>query len=143
MSSSNRVGKSIPISGSQSRVITFEIDPGFAGKRLDSFLTSQLPDLSRSQIKRLIDGCLIKAASGKAVKCGQKLRGGESIIVTIPEPTPIEATPEPIPLNILYEDNSIIVIDKPAGIVVHPAAGHSKGTLVNALLFHCKDLSGV
>ncbi len=99
--------------------------------------------LSRSRIKRLIDEGYVTAGGGKRLKGGYRLRGSEELEVWIPEPEPVEAHPEEIPLTILYEDGSIIVIDKPAGMVVHPAAGHFKGTLVNALLFHCRDLSGV
>lgn len=82
-------------------------------------------------------------SGSERVRCGQKLKGNETIKVFIPAPEPLEAKPEDIPLQILYEDSDIIVIDKPSGLVVHPAAGHYKGTLVNALLFHCHDLSGI
>jgi len=101
-----------------------------------------LPELSRSQLKKLIDTGQISIA-GSSVKAGYKLRGGELIDVILPEPEAIDALPEAIPLKILYEDQDIIVIDKEAGMVVHPAAGHSHGTLVNALLHHCTDLAGI
>ncbi|MBE9537190.1 MAG: RluA family pseudouridine synthase, partial [Proteobacteria bacterium] len=110
---------------------------------MDSFLTTHLPQLTRSRIKQLISDGLVSSSSGKPVKPGQKIRGDETFEVSLPEARPIEALPEDIPLNVLYEDSDIIVIDKPAGMVVHPAAGHFQGTLVNALLFHCKDLSGI
>ncbi|MFK5924994.1 MAG: RluA family pseudouridine synthase [Desulfuromusa sp.] len=111
-------------------------------ERLDTFLSECLPDISRSQLKKLIDSGQI-TLNGTSTKASNKLKGGESIQVNLPEPAPIEAIPEDIPLQILYEDQDLIVIDKPAGMVVHPAVGHSHGTLVNALLYHCKDLAGI
>lgn len=111
-------------------------------ERLDRFLAESLPELSRSQLKKLIDDGRIRLDREPA-KASCKLKGGEVIEVEVPEPTPLEARPENIPLTILFEDQHLIVIDKPAGMVVHPAAGHSSGTLVNALLFHCDDLAGI
>ena len=111
-------------------------------ERLDTFLSECLPDISRSQLKKLIDSGQI-TLNGTSTKASSRLKGGESIRVNLPEPAPIEAIPEDIPLQILYEDQELIVIDKPAGMVVHPAAGHSRGTLVNALLHHCIDLAGI
>ena len=111
-------------------------------ERLDTFLSECLPDISRSQLKKLIDAGQI-TLDGAPAKASNKLKGGESIQVTLPEPEPIKTLPEDIPLHILYEDHDLIVIDKPAGMVVHPAAGHSHGTLVNALLHHCTDLAGI
>lgn len=113
-----------------------------AGERLDRFLAEQLPELTRSQIKRLIDEGLVTIA-GAPVKAGLKLRGDESVGIFLPEPEPIAAAPEAIPLAVLYEDPHLIVINKPAHMVVHPAPGHRGGTLVNALLHHCRDLSGI
>jgi 23S rRNA pseudouridine1911/1915/1917 synthase len=122
------------------RHITF--DHGRAPERLDRFLADQLPDLSRSQLKKLIDegGVLLQGAPAKP---GVKLRGGESLLVTVPAPIPVATVSQDIPLRILYEDRHLIVVDKPAGMVVHPAPGHQQDTLVNALLFHCRDLSGI
>ena len=131
------------ISGSSGDSVTIEVPASALGDRLDHFLVSALDDLSRNRIARLIDEGCVSFASGAKLKSGLRLKGGELLEVIIPKPEPIEALPEDIPLNILYEDSSVIVIDKPAGMVVHPAAGHFSGTLVNALLFHCKDLSGV
>ncbi len=111
-------------------------------ERLDRYLAECLPDLTRSQLKKLIDEGRVLLC-GQAAKAGSKLKGGEEVVVSIPPPAPAEALPEEIPLNILYEDSHLIVVDKPAGLVVHPAAGHQGGTLVNALLHHCIDLSGV
>jgi len=122
--------------------LCFTFERGQAPQRLDQYLDLCLPDLSRSQIKRLIETAQIRC-DDETVKAGFKLKGGESVTVTIPEPEPIEALPEAIPLDILYEDAHLIVINKPAGMVVHPAPGHSNGTLVNALLHHCQDLSGI
>jgi 23S rRNA pseudouridine1911/1915/1917 synthase len=113
-----------------------------AGERLDRFLAGELPELTRSQIKRLIDDGLVSIAGG-AVKAGLRLRGGEAIDVVLPEPEPVAAAPEAIPLCILYEDPHLVVLDKPAHMVVHPAPGHRGGALVNALLHHCPDLEGI
>jgi len=111
-------------------------------ERLDAYLAEALPDISRSQIKKLIDTSMV-TLDGAAAKASAKLKGGETIRVTLPEPEAVTAVAEDIPLTILYEDHDLIVIDKPAGMVVHPAAGHSSGTLVNALLHHCDDLAGI
>ncbi len=111
-------------------------------ERLDLFLGGELPGVSRAQIKRLIDEGLILVDSAPS-KASLRLRGGEEICIRLPEPQPTKALPEAIPLQVLYEDSDLIVIDKPAGLVVHPAAGHASGTLVNALLHHCGDLSGI
>ncbi len=110
--------------------------------RLDRFLDDCLPELTRSQIKRLIDEGSV-TLDGISSKAGIKLRGGEKICVILPEPVAASAQAEDIPLQVLYEDSALIVVNKPAHFVVHPAPGHYKGTLVNALLYHCKDLSGV
>jgi len=110
--------------------------------RLDRFLDESLPELSRSQIKRLIDEGAV-TLDGSRSKAGIKLRGGEKICVVLPEPVAATAGAESIPLDILYEDGALIVVNKPAHFVVHPAPGHPGGTLVNALLHHCQDLSGV
>lgn len=119
-----------------------QFDRGQLPVRLDQFLTGALPEISRAQLKRLIDEQQV-LVDGKAAKAGLKLKGGESVSVQVPEPEPVETPPQDIPLHIIYEDSDLIVIDKPAGLVVHPAPGHAGGTLVNALLFHCQDLSGI
>ena len=111
-------------------------------ERLDTFIAECLPDISRSQLKKLIDRGQI-TLNGVTTKASSKLKGGESIQITLPAPEPIKALPEDIPLHILYEDQDLIVVNKPAGMVVHPAAGHFHGTLVNALLYHCTDLAGI
>ena len=112
-------------------------------QRLDAFLASSLDGLTRSQATRLIESGEI-AVNGRAVSKSYKLAGGEDIAVTLPEPEPVEAVPQDIPLDVVYEDADVIVVNKPSGMVVHPAPGHPDGTLVNALLYHCAGtLSGV
>ncbi|NOY14007.1 MAG: RluA family pseudouridine synthase [Deltaproteobacteria bacterium] len=113
-----------------------------SAERLDCFLVESFPALSRSQIQKLISGRQV-LLDGVPVKASYKLKGGESIQVNLPDPEPATAVPEAIPLQVLYEDRHLIVVDKAAGMVVHPAAGHTRGTLVNALLHHCDDLAGI
>ncbi|MBE0503216.1 MAG: RluA family pseudouridine synthase [Desulfuromonadales bacterium] len=110
--------------------------------RLDLFLTEQLPELTRSQLKRLIEQEQI-LVDNQPAKVGEKLKGGETICVTFPAVRATEVVAQELPLQVLYEDPHLIVINKPAGLVVHPAPGHSEGTLVNALLHHCHDLAGI
>jgi 23S rRNA pseudouridine1911/1915/1917 synthase len=112
-------------------------------QRLDAFLASSLDGLTRSQATRLIESGEI-AVNGRALSKSYKLAGGEDIAVTLPEPEPVEAVPQDIPLDVVYEDADVIVVNKPSGMVVHPAPGHPDGTLVNALLYHCAGtLSGI
>ena len=114
-----------------------------ANQRIDKFLSSYDSTLSRSFIQRLIDNGSV-TVNGKFAKSSYKLKEGDEIKIEIPELEPSTVKPEPIPLDILYEDESVIVINKPAGMVVHPAAGNYSGTLVNALLYHCRNtLSGI
>jgi len=112
------------------------------GLRLDVYLSRRDPALSRSQARRLIDDgdALV---DGKAARASHRLRPGEKVSLRKPPPVPSEIVPEEIPLDIRYEDDAILVVDKPAGMVVHPAAGNFGGTLVNALQFHCRRLSGI
>lgn len=111
------------------------------GKRIDVFLAAEL-DYTRSYIKKLIvDGLVF--VNGKTVKPSYKVKENDEVVVNIPEAEKIDVLPENIPLDILYEDDDIIVINKPQGMVVHPAPGNYSGTLVNALLYHCKNLSGI
>lgn len=112
------------------------------GKRIDQFLAETDLNLSRSQAKHLIEQKHI-LLNHRPAKPSARLKPGDTISATLPTPKPLSIAPEPIPLNILYEDDSIIAIDKPSGMVVHPAPGNPSGTLVNALLYHCKDLSGI
>ncbi|XCP83794.1 RluA family pseudouridine synthase [Roseburia hominis] len=113
------------------------------GERTDKFLSEKMPELSRSYIQKLIkEGCV--TLDGKPVKANYKPRADEILSVTIPDAVELDIRPENIPLDILYEDADILVVNKPKGMVVHPAAGHYSGTLVNALLYHCGDsLSGI
>lgn len=112
------------------------------GARLDAFLTSALPDRSRSQIQKLIkDGHV--SGPMKAMRASLPVKTGQSFEVDLPEPVEAQTPAEDLPLPILYEDADLVVIDKPAGMVVHPGAGHTSGTVVNALLHHVDDLSGI
>ena len=112
------------------------------GVRLDRYLSEQF-DITRSAAERLLDEGAICVSGGTAAK-NYRLRGGEEITLTLPDPAPAEAQPESIPLDIVFEDDDIVVINKPVGMVVHPAAGNPTGTLVNALLYHCRgSLSGI
>jgi 23S rRNA pseudouridine1911/1915/1917 synthase len=113
-----------------------------AGQRLDAALAKLEPSLSRAQVRRLIEDGRV-TVSGAVVKPAHRLRPGEEIAGSVPAPEPARVTAEELPLQILFQDPDVVVIDKPAGLVVHPAPGHSGGTLVNALLHHCRDLSGV
>lgn len=119
------------------------VSPGDAGVRIDKYLAEQLPDITRSYLQKLLkDGSV--QMNGKPVKASTKTAVGAVIALTIPEPEEPEILPENIPLDILYEDSDVILINKPKNMVVHPAAGHYTGTLVNALMYHCRgDLSGI
>lgn len=123
--------------------LILQVKPDAAGTRVDAWLAAELEDLTRSAAARLLEEGRI-ACSGKAVAKNHRLRGGETLEVCLPEPEPIEALPQNIPLDVVYEDGDVIVVNKPKGLVVHPAPGHPDGTLVNALLYHCAgSLSGV
>lgn len=119
------------------------VSPEDAGVRIDKYLAEQLPDITRSYLQKLLkDGSV--QMNGKPVKASTKTAVGAVIALTIPEPEEPEILPENIPLDILYEDSDVILINKPKNMVVHPAAGHYTGTLVNALMYHCRgDLSGI
>lgn len=121
----------------------FEIDREQAGNRIDKFLSEQFPDKTRSNLQKMIEnGCVL--VNGKSISKNYKLRDRDLIAVSVPEPEQTDVLPENIPLEIVYEDASLLVVNKPKGIVVHPAPGNYAGTLVNALLFHCGDsLSGI
>jgi 23S rRNA pseudouridine1911/1915/1917 synthase len=110
--------------------------------RIDKFLTNELEDMSRSKIQLLIEEKNV-LVNNEPIKSNYKVQANDEIQIYIPEPEPIDVIPEDIPLDILYEDEDVVVVNKPQGMVVHPAAGHSKGTLVNALLYHIEDLSGI
>lgn len=120
----------------------YDIDPACAARRLDVFLTEVQSDISRSYIQKLIDSGRV-AVNGSVAKSNYKVKTGDRVELTVPDPEPLDVRPEAIPLDIVYEDASLIVVNKPPGMVVHPAPGHSTGTLVNALLHHCRDLTGI
>ncbi len=125
------------------RTLNFSIDAESSKIRIDKFLADNISDLSRSAITALIEKESVKV-NNKVVLKNYKLKAGDSVEIIIPDPVEYEAKAENIPLDIVYEDNDLIVVNKPKGMVVHPAAGNYDGTLVNALLYHCKDnLSGI
>ena len=121
----------------------FSIEEVQSGMRIDRFLASVCHDLSRSYLQTLMnDGAV--TVSGKSVKPSYKIKTGEKINIAVPDPVSTEVTPEDLPLDILYEDDDVLIVNKPKGMVVHPSAGHREDTLVNAVLFHCKgSLSGI
>lgn len=123
--------------------ITSDVAASEVKTRLDKYLAQKLDNMSRAQIQRLIDGGNVMCEDITITDNSYKVRLGDSFVVTVPTPEEAEPAPEDIPLDIIYEDADIAVINKPAGMTVHPAAGAYHGTLVNALLFHCKDLSGI
>ena len=124
------------------RRVTIEAAEG--GMRLDVLLAGSVPDLSRSAAQRLLSGGFVTTLDGAPVSKSRLVNEGEVFIVDLPEPETASAEPQDIPLDVVYEDADVIVVNKPRGMVVHPAPGHSDGTLVNALLHHCGDsLSGI
>lgn len=122
---------------------TYTVDGTESGLRLDVFLSRRAAGLSRARLQRLIEEGTVTLGGTTVLRPGQKLKTGEKVTLEEPPATPLELLPQDIPLDILYEDRDLLVLDKPAGLVVHPAAGHGEGTLVNALLFHCRDLPGI
>jgi 23S rRNA pseudouridine1911/1915/1917 synthase len=122
------------------RTISLRFERG--GERLDKAITAALPDLSRAQVQRLIKDAYV-TIDGAAAKASYRLEAGDQVTVRIPPPQPTEVVAEAIPLDVVYEDDDLLVINKPAGMVVHPAHGHATGTLVNAVLAHAPELEGV
>ena len=122
--------------------ITLTVPEDSDGVRLDRFLASVVADRSRSQIQRLIKDESVRVG-GRIGKSNQPVKAGQTIVLDVPEPVEPQPQAEALPLPILYQDRDLIVVDKPAGMVVHPAAGHASGTLVIALLHHVEDLSGI
>lgn len=112
------------------------------GKRLDIFLTKHLADFSRSQIQKLLAEGHVRVNSVPA-KANYKVKEQDKVELFVPAPRPLEVLPQPLPLDVVYEDRDLLVVNKPQGMVVHPANGNYEGTLVNALLYHCRDLSGI
>ena len=126
-------------SPSSTRVQATEAD---RGARLDQFLAARLDSLSRSRVQALIEAGHV-SVDGAAARASSRLKGHELVLVDVPAPEPAEPVAEDLPLTVLFQDRDVLVLDKAAGMVVHPAAGHRDGTLVNALLHHVKDLQGV
>ncbi|MCR5022579.1 RluA family pseudouridine synthase [Ruminococcus sp.] len=115
----------------------FTVSEENIGDRIDKVLSKQLPEMSRSSLQKLVnDGCVL--VNGNIVSKNYKIKNSDTISVEIPEAEELKAEPQDIPIDIVYEDDSLLVVNKPQGMVVHPAAGNPDGTLVNALLFHCK-----
>ena len=127
---------------SSSPSFSFFVSAQDQGKRLDQFLAGTDLNLSRSQAKKLVEERMI-LLNGAPTKPGAHMKTGDQVTGTLPRPKPLSLEPEPLPLSVLYEDSSIIVVDKPPGMVVHPAPGNPSGTLVNALIHYCKDLAGI
>ncbi len=129
----------------EGEVSTFAVDAASAGTRIDAFLAAQMPPhVSRSRVKALILEGQVAINGKPCISPSQKLRAGDALAIEIPDPDDAEPQGEDIPLDILYEDEHLIVINKPAGLVVHPAPGNWTGTLVNALIHHCGDsLTGI
>lgn len=117
--------------------LELEVSEGCKGTRLDKWLSDQLEELTRSAVQKLIDNGSVKI-NGDVPAKNYKLKGGELISVEIPDPEPLDVIPQNIPIEIVYEDDDLLVVNKPKGMVVHPAAGNPDGTLVNALLYHCE-----
>ncbi|GJL79506.1 MAG: pseudouridine synthase [Nitrospinaceae bacterium] len=122
--------------------LTYKVDPAGSRKRLDLFLSNVQREISRSQVKRLIELKKV-SVNGELAPAKYKVKPGDVIEIDVPPPVPLDLHAEAIPLNIVFEDDCMVVVDKPPGMVVHPAPGHFTGTLVNALLHHCPDLTGI
>jgi len=123
-------------------VFTFAVEEEQHLERIDTFITAQNEEWSRSQVQIWLKEDFV-LVNGEKVKRNYKVKQGDEISVSVPDPKPLEIIAENIPLEIYYEDSDVIVVNKPRGMVVHPALGHETGTLVNALMYHCKDLSGI
>ncbi len=119
-------------------VLTFDVDGDHGGIRIDKYLSEMMPEQSRSYIQKLIKDEAVSVGAGP-VKSSDKVNGGDRVEVRLPEPVVLDVKPENIPLDILYEDDDVIVINKPKNMVVHPSAGHESHTVVNAVLYHCRD----
>jgi 23S rRNA pseudouridine1911/1915/1917 synthase len=121
----------------------FLVDEADEGERIDSFLSGQIPELSRSRIQKSIKAGELTVDRRSAGKPSKKVSEGERVELVFSPPRPLGIEPEEIPLDIVFEDESLLVVDKPAGMVVHPSPGHESCTLVHALLAHCSNLSGI
>ena len=122
---------------------TLDVGPDHEGLRLDKFLANELPNHSRAQVQRLIDDGRVSLPRVATPKANTAVRPGDVVTVEVPAPAPSALEPEDLPLPILHDDADVVVVNKPAGLVVHPGAGHPTGTLVHALLHHVQDLSGI
>jgi 23S rRNA pseudouridine1911/1915/1917 synthase len=126
------------------RILTATAGPDDAGQRLDKFLASRLPELSRARLRDLIEAGEVSRDAAVITDGSSRVKPGQSYAVHVPEPRPAAPESEVLPLDVVFEDEHLLVLDKPAGLVVHPAPGHARGTLVNALLAHCAgSLSGI
>lgn len=134
---------SLPILATVSETRRAVIPENLAGERLDRALASLFPDASRSSLARLIELGHVTLGERAASRPSERVQHGEEVSITFPPPAAANAVSQDLPLTILHQDDDIVVLDKPAGLVVHPAAGHADQTLVNALLFHVRDLSGI
>ena len=124
-------------------ILNYQVSDGQSGIRIDRYLSEMNEELSRSYIQKLLKEQKI-TVNGSAVKANYKVQEGDEISVVVPDIKEPDILPEDIPLDILYEDDDVLIVNKPKGMVVHPSAGHTSGTLVNAIMFHCKDnLSGI
>lgn len=117
--------------------VSFSVSADFSGERLDKIISAQIDELSRSAVQKIIDDGGV-TVNGRIVMKSMKLKEGDELTVIIPDPVELTAVPQDIPVEIVYEDDDLLVVNKPKGMVVHPAPGNPDGTLVNALLFHCK-----
>lgn len=126
----------------RSSFMIHHLDVNASGERIDKYIAAHISELSRAEVQRLIKDGFV-TLNGAAVKPSQRVEPGDRIEVQVPPPEPAELIPERIPLDVVYEDTDVILINKPAGLVVHPAAGHASGTLVNAILAHVPDLAGI
>lgn len=123
---------------------TVTVEPHDAGQRVDKFLAAKLPELSRARLQALLGAGAVQCDGALIAEAASRVKPGQRFVVSVPEPTPAKPRPEAIPLDVLFEDEHLLVLNKPAGLVVHPAPGHPNGTLVNAVLGHCADsLSGI
>jgi 23S rRNA pseudouridine1911/1915/1917 synthase len=121
----------------------FLVDEEDGGERIDAYLSGQIPELSRSRIQKSIRAGELMVGGSAVTKPSRRVHEGERVELAFSPPRPLDMQPEDIPLDILFEDDGLIVLDKPAGMVVHPSPGHDRGTLVHALLAHCRNLSGI
>lgn len=127
----------------EEKIFNFIVGEENSGERIDAYVSDQIPELSRSRIQKAIRAGDCVVDGGPAAKPSRKVHEGERVELRFSPPEPIEVLPEEIPLDVVFEDEHLVVVNKRAGMVVHPAPGNEHGTLVNALLAHCRDLSGI